>query len=200
MQKPICRAFTTNKNDGPEVTPVQEKAKMEQAIKAETSSAETAAAETSAKEDTPLETSSESELEQEQEVEPNYYSDQDSDAELQFMIDHGLSYVDSMILGARMLDQRQLVQSEYLFSQKSIPIMEIDVAKLRADLVSEIQSEKSEFLSKLDAHEQAIQDDYKRRVFAHIGVIDAIKRQEREFLTATATLEKNTDEEIFRWE
>ena len=55
-------------------------------------------------------------------------------------------YSDKQIMNAKLSDHRALELNEYLYSQKAIPIMQIDVSKAKSELKDQIQNEKEEFL------------------------------------------------------
>ena len=60
--------------------------------------------------------------------------------------------------------------------------MQIDVSKVKQDLKSQIQAEKTEFLKQLNQQEKLINKDPNRRVFSVVEEIQEIKEKENAFL------------------
>mgnify|MGYP000197279595 FL=1 len=93
---------------------------------------------------------------------------------------HG--YSEKQIINAKLQDHRALELNEYLYAQKAVPIMQIDVSKAKNELKSQIQKEKNEFLEKLNAQEKLIKKDANMRVFATVDELAAIYAEENALL------------------
>ena len=93
---------------------------------------------------------------------------------------HG--YSEKQIINAKLQDHRALELNEYLYAQKAVPIMQIDVSKAKNELKSQIQKEKNEFLEKLNAQEKLIKKDANMRVFATVDELAAIHVEENALL------------------
>ena len=93
---------------------------------------------------------------------------------------HG--YSEKQIINAKLQDHRALELNEYLYAQKAVPIMQIDVSKAKKELKSQIQKEKNEFLEKLNAQEKLIKKDANMRVFATVDELAAIYAEENALL------------------
>lgn len=83
----------------------------------------------------------------------------------------------------RVQDQLSQLKELQNVSAKRDKVLKIDVESLKANLKSELEAEKSNYLKSLEAQEALLKSDTSRRVFSVIEELESVQAQETQLMS-----------------